>query len=67
MTPAEHMARARECVYLANVISRQIEQHAIYLDQDSLEYLRDCAAQERIRAREHIRQAGLARRAKRAA
>jgi sulfur relay (sulfurtransferase) DsrF/TusC family protein len=66
LTRAEHLLReqhlrlAREAVRRAISISRQIEQHAIYLNDDNVEYLRDHAAQERVRAREHIRQAGLA-------
>ena len=67
MTPADHLALAREAVRLANVTSRQIEQHAIYLNDDDLIYMRDVAAAARVTAREHIRQAALARRAKAAA
>lgn len=63
LTRAEHLLReqhlrlAREAVRLANVTSRQIETHAIYLDDDALTYMRDVAAAARVQARQHIRKA----------
>lgn len=50
-----HMDTARECVRLGLSFDRQREQHAIYLNQDHVDYLKRCAADARVDARKHIR------------
>lgn len=67
MTAADHLLLAREAVRLASVTSRQIDAHGWQLNQDQIDYMRDVAAAARVQAREHIRKAALARRAKAAA
>jgi hypothetical protein len=67
MTAAEYLVAAREAVRLANVTARQIDAHGWQLNQDQIDYMRDVAAAARVTAREHLRQAALANRAKQAA
>lgn len=65
-----HLAKAREAVRLSISLSRQREQHAIYLNQDQVDYLKDCEAEARVDARKHIAEAiraGWKRGARRAA
>ncbi len=55
-----HLIRARDAVRLAISFSRQVEANGWQLNQDQIDYMRDCAAQSRVDARKHIRLAGLA-------
>lgn len=57
MTPTDHIIRARESVRLSLAFDRQREHLAIYLNQDHVDYLRDCAADARVEARKHIAEA----------